>query len=142
MPTGNDQYLTDVDVRAHLRDNAPELNLLLDDLEFSTEEIRQALTLTADYWNELPPPGGRSYSYQTFPYRFMLLSGTCARLLYMAAHRMRRNALPAKVAGGTVSDQDKHAPYDAAGDRLWSEYTSLAKQRKLSDSAARGFASA
>lgn len=138
MPQGNDQYLTDLDVRAHMRDNVPELNLLLDDLEFSTEEIRQGMTVCADFWNEALPPG-RSYKYTNFPYRFMLLTGVCARLLMMAAHRMRRNVLPEKVPGGSISDQDKHGAYDAAAQKLWDEFKQAVSARKLADSAARGF---
>ena len=61
-------------VRIWLRDNDPEANVLLDDFEFSSEEIRTAMTLTADYWNETPPSIG-SYDYDKFPYRYALLKG-------------------------------------------------------------------
>lgn len=40
QPTGNLNFLTDLDVRIWLRDNDPEANVLLDDFEFSPEEIR------------------------------------------------------------------------------------------------------
>ena len=85
-PTGNNCFLTDVDVRVWLRDNDPEANLLIDSEEFSTEEIRAAMTHTVDYFNETPP-NVASYDYDKFPYRFALLRGTAANLLFMAAHR-------------------------------------------------------
>ena len=41
-PTGNKNYLTDLDVRIWLRDNDPDANVLLDSEEFDAEEIRTA----------------------------------------------------------------------------------------------------
>lgn len=121
-PIGNDSYLTDVDVRVWLRDNDPDANVLLDDFEFSPEEIRSAMTHTVDYWNETPPNVGR-YDYNRFPYRYALLRGTAANLLFMAAHRFRRNQLSYSAGGMTIDDQNKYQQYDAAGGRLWSDYT-------------------
>lgn len=130
-PTGNDTFLTDVDVRIWLRDNDPEANLLLDDFEFSPEEIRSAMTYTVDYWNETPPDVG-SYDYPKFPYRFALLRGTAANLLFMGAHRFRRNQLNYSAGGLTVDDQNKYQQYDSAGARLWDEYKSWVGQAKRS----------
>lgn len=137
-PTGNGGYLTDVDVRIWLRDNDPEANLLLDDFEFSSEEIRTAMTLTADYWNETPPSVG-SYDYDKFPYRFALLRGTAANLLFMGAHRFRRNQLNYNAGGLTVDDQNKYQQYDAAGARLWDEYKQWVAQTKKSINAEQGW---
>ena len=130
-PTGNSGFLTDVDVRIWLRDNDPEANLLLDDFEFSAEEIRTAMTLTVDYWNETPPWVG-SYDYDKFPYRYALLKGTAANLLFMGAHRFRRNHLGYSAGGLTVDDQNKYQQYDAAGARLWDEYKQWTLQMKRS----------
>lgn len=65
-PIGSNQYLTDADIRVWLRDNDPEANLLIDDFEFSPEEMRTAMTLTVDYWND-QPPYLRNYDYDKFP---------------------------------------------------------------------------
>lgn len=138
-PVGNDTYLTDVDVRIWLRDNDPEANVLLDDFEFSTEEIRTAMTLVADYWNETPPYLG-SYDYDKFPYRYALLKGTAANLLFMAAHRFRRNQLNYNAGGLTVDDQNKYQQYDAAGARLWDEFKGWVAQTKKSLNAEQGWA--
>ena len=83
-PIGSKTYLTDLDVRIWLRDNDPEANKLLDDYEFSPEEIRTAMTLTVDHWND-QPPYIRSYDYDKFPYRSKLLQGTAANLLFMGS---------------------------------------------------------
>ncbi len=130
-PVGNHSYLTDVDVRIWLRDNDPDANVLLDSEEFSPEEIRSAMTHTVDYWNETPPGVG-SYDYDRFPFRYALLRGTAANLLFMAAHRYRRNHLTYSAGGVSVDDQNKFQAYDAAGSRLWEDYRQWVLQAKRS----------
>lgn len=130
MPiTGSKTFLNYTEIQDFIRDNDPEKNLLLDDLEFSPKEIEQAMTRTVDYWNEVPPPIG-SYTYTRFPYRYHLLIGTTAQLLRSAAHRYRRNELPSQISGGSHSDQAKANPYEQIGDKLWSEYRAWVTQKK------------
>ena len=120
-PTGNKKYLTDLDVRIWLRDNNPEANLLLNDYEFTPEEMRTAMTLAVDKWNDTPPYL-QNYTVDKFPYRSSLLMGTCANLLFIAANRYRRNDLQYEIGGGAVNDQARHREYDAAGQNMWSQY--------------------
>lgn len=128
-PLGNDNFLTDMDIRIWLRDSDPAANVLLDDFEFSPEEIRTAQTLTVDYWNETPPAIS-GYDYVDFPYRFALLRGTSANLLFMAAHRYRRNELQYSAGGLSVDSENKYQQYDAAGSRLWEEYKQWVRMKK------------
>ena len=125
----NDAVITELDVRIWLRDNDPEANNLIDDYEFTSEEIRTALTLAVDYWNDTPPLIG-AFDYDKFPFRSLLLQGTAANLLYIAANRYRRNALKYNIPGGAISDQDKYREYDAAGDKLWGAYISRVNTQK------------
>lgn len=138
-PIGSNTYLTDLDVRIWLRDNDPEANLLLDDFEFTPEEIRTAMTLTVDHWNEVPPYI-RNYDYDKFPFRSMLLRGTAANLMFAAANRFRRNSLQYQGGGMSVDDQNKYQQYDAAGGRLWQEYANWCTMNKRSINAEQGFA--
>lgn len=131
-PTGNKQYLTDVDVRIWLRDNDPEANTLIDDFEFESEEIRHAMTLAVDYYNETPPFTGR-FDYDKFPSRYHLLLGTAANLLFMAARRYARNHLNYSAGGVSVDDQNKHQLYDAASDRLRAAYHEWVAAKKKAD---------
>ena len=117
MAIGSKTYLTDLDIRIWLRDNDPSANTLLDDFEFSPEEIRTAMTLAVDYYND-QPPYIRNYDYNKFPWRSQLLMGTAANLLFIAANRYRRNALQYSAGGLTIQDQAKHQEYDSAGSRL------------------------
>lgn len=139
MATGSNTFLTDLDVRTWLRDNNPEANLLIDDFEFSPEEIRTAMTLTVDYWND-QPPYIRTYDYDKFPFRSQLLKGTAANLLFMAAHRFRRNSLPYQAGGLSIQDQEKYQQYDAAGQQLFSEYKAWVAANKWAMNAESGFA--
>jgi len=123
-PQGNEGVISELDVRIWLRDADPEANLLIDDFEFTPEEIRTAKTLAVDKWNDTPPfMIHHNHTTATFPYRSGLLTGTAANLLYIAGHRFRRNSLKYSVPGGAVADQEKFAEYDAAADRLWKKYT-------------------
>ena len=128
---GNKAFITDVDVRTWMRDLNPAANLLIKDLEYTPEEIRAAQTLAVDFWNEEPPSISIVYYdlYQ-FPYRRQMLMGTCAQLLFIAANRFRRNDLTYNIAGGAINDQNKAAPYDAAGDKLWKEYIDWVRRKK------------
>lgn len=137
-PTGNRNYLTDLDVRIWLRDNDPDANVLLDCEEYSSEEIRTAMTLAVDYWNETPPFVA-TYDYDKFPWRFHLLRGTAANLLHIAANRYRRNHLSYNAGGVSVDDQNKYQQYDAAGDRLWAEYREWVKSMKTAQNMEQGW---
>ena len=140
-PQGNSGYLTELDIRIWMRDNNPELNLLLDDYEFSPEEIRTSMTLAVDKWNDTPPyMASRNMTVDNFPYRSMLLKGTAANLLFSAALRYRRNNLKIQISGGVVADQDKWQEYDHAGDRLWREYTDWVKSNKRAINMEEGWA--
>lgn len=139
MPKGSDTYLTDLDVRIWLRDNDPDANLLLQDFEFSPEEIRTALTLAVDYWND-QPPFIRNYDYDKFPWRSQLLRGAAGNLLWMAARGYGRNNLTYSAGGMTINDQDKGPAYDAASQRLTEAYHDWVIRSKRSLNAEQGFA--
>lgn len=138
-PSGNDTFLVENDIRMWLRDNSPELNTLLDDYEFSSEEIRQALTYAQDYWNEQPPYIG-NIDYDRNPFRFHLLQGTVANLLFMAANGYRRNHLQYSAGGLTVDDNNKAQQYDSAGARMWEEFKLWVRQNKRTINASNGWA--
>lgn len=135
---GSNQFLTDLDIRIWMRDTDPAANLLLDDLEFTPEELRTAQTLTVDYWNDQPPNIG-TFDYDRFPWRSMLLTGTAANLLFIAANRFRRNSLKYAAGGTAVADQEKSPEYDKAGQRLWDEYKGWVMIQKRALNAERGF---
>ena len=127
---GSAQYLTEIDVRIAMRDLVPEDNALLDAVEFTPEEIRSAQTLAVDLYNETPPII-ETYDYTEFPYRYHLLQGTIANLLFIAAHHYRRNDLTYSIPGGAVAPKDKGPAYDAVGQRLLAEYKQWVEKIKI-----------
>ena len=127
---GNEGFLTEVDVRVFMRDNCPEANLLLDDYEFGYEEIRTAMTLAVDLYNETPP-FLRNYTVDTFPYRYHLLMGTVANLLTMASIRYRRNDLTYQIPGGAINDQNKWQSYDKLAAQLGAQYKDWVTKTKV-----------
>ena len=128
-PKGNDAPMTDMEVRIFLRDKDPAANILLDDYEFTPEEIRTAMNITVDRWNDTPP-AIYQYDYDEFPYRSILLLGVASNLLSMAAHRYRRNSLAINAGGTSVNDQDKAGQYDQAAARLRDEYLHAIRTKK------------
>jgi len=141
-PQGNNSVISELDIRIWMRDVDPTLNLLIDDLEFSPEEIRTAMTLAVDKWNDTPPfLTSHNYNISNFPFRSGLLSGTCANLFFIAANRYRRNSLKYNVPGGAVADQEKYVEYDQAGQRLWTDYVNWMRLTKRSINIEHGFAS-
>lgn len=140
-PKGNDCAMTDMEVRIFLRDKDPDANILLDDYEFTPEEIRTAMNITVDRWNDTPPDIYRM-DYDEFPYRSILLLGVASNLLAMAAHRYRRNSISINAGGTSVSDQDKAREYDQASMRLRDEYLHAirTKKRELNSNLGWGYA--
>lgn len=144
-PIGNKGFVTEMDVRLFMRDLDPSMNYLLDDVEFSSEEIRTAMTHAVDHFNDSPPfiltPNGKNgYTVYDFPFRSSLLRGTIANLLFIAGHRFRRNSLKYNVPGGAVADQEKFQEYDGAAATLWAEYKSWVAHTKRSMNMEQGWA--
>lgn len=128
-PKGNDAPMTDMEVRIFLRDTDPSANLLLDDLQFKPEEIRTAMNLAVDKWNDTPPDIYRM-DYDHFPYRSILLLGVASNLLYMAARLYSRNSMQINAGGTSVNDQAKAAEYDQASERLRQEFNQAIRMKK------------
>jgi len=128
---GNNQQVQEIMLRAWLRDNNPEMNYLINDFEFSHDEIKLAQMLCQDYWNETPPYIG-VFSASNSRYRYHLMMGTTAQLLFIAAHRFRRNALPMSAGGVSIDDQNKFAQYEQAANKLWDQFRQWVKEVKIS----------
>lgn len=138
MPKGNTQYLTEHDIRMWLRDNDPDSNFLINDLEFSKEEIEIAMTYCQDYWNETPPYIG-NMEYTVTPFRFNLMQGSAAQLFFMAANRYRRNAFNYTAGGLSVQDQEKAQAYEGSAARMWAAYKEWVDKAKHAVNTSQGW---
>ena len=115
-PTGGPLHFAEI--RLSVRDICPEMNFLIDQVEFKDEEIAWAVHRPVDQWNETPPPVVM-FDYTSFPFRYHWLEATIAELLIMAAIWMRRNDLDYSAAGLTVEDTKK-----------WPFYLQMAQERR------------
>lgn len=120
------------EVRLHLRDSSPSESYLLENLMFDDAEIALAIARPVQYWNEIPPPLGRNYNTQTFPFRYHWLEGICANLFMMVAEQYRRNQLSYQAGGIAVDDQNKEGSYERAGQARWQAYREWVRATKAS----------
>jgi hypothetical protein len=120
------------EIRLHLRDSAPGESYLLENLMFDDAEIALAIARPVMYWNEVPPPLGRNYNTQNFPFRYHWLEGICANLFLMVAEQFRRNQLSYQAGGIAVDDQNKEGSYERAGQTRWQAYREWVRATKAS----------
>lgn len=125
---GNEGFISTMDIRRVLRD-FPEANNLLDDYEFDEEEIRQAMTLTVDEWNDMTPQI-IDYTLENFPYRTIMIRMTVGNLLQIAAMAFNRNKLTYTAGGGSIGDQDKGPVYMQVGATLMDQARSQMRAKK------------
>lgn len=124
------------DVRLFVRDR-PEYNRLLGDVEFTQEQIDQAMKLTVMLYNEMPPLS--HFTLKNFPYNYVLLYGTVWHLLFGGGLLRSRNRL-AYQTGGTSVDDEAHSDVELQlSNQLKAEFTKLATERKIEDNARRGW---
>lgn len=119
------------EIRLSMRDNAGADNLLLDDIEFDSAEIAQAVLRPIQYWNEIPPPIRPVQTTKTFPFREMWMLGIQAYLLEIASHNYRRNQLSYAAGGVSVDDKNKDQPYSAVSARLLQRFQEMCRAKKI-----------
>ena len=120
------------EVRRWLRDFPPGLvpktgvmNVLLEGVEFSDEDVDAGLQAAVDRYNAMTPL--TSVQADQVP-RVLLFYGCVAHLLWSESFRQLRNQ--ATVQDGDVQPigiDDKHAPYTQASKLLWDKYDELAR---------------
>tara|TARA_Y100000592_G_C5466747_1_gene317166 strand:- start:1364 stop:2239 length:876 start_codon:yes stop_codon:yes gene_type:complete len=130
--------LTIAEIRLALRDY-PASNTLLDEVEFTDEEIIWAITRPIDIFNSTPPEGVCEHGYTDFPYRGAHLDGVIGELLAIAAHHYMRNDFPYQSAGLTVSDKAKAANYLQLSENLKAKFREFTERKKYEKNIANGF---
>jgi len=124
--------ISENDIRMFLVDKSPSDNFLLDDVEYTNEEISSACQFCVDKYNSQPPYVDK-YTLASWPYRYELLIGASAMLLRMKAINMVRNRLDYTQQDGTaVQDKNKGAEYLAMSKELMAEFTDLITKIKVS----------
>jgi len=118
------------EVSEFLRD-FPEYNILLDNVQFTEDEINSAIRFTIERYNALTPV--TQYTSDNFPNKWILLIGTCAHLMHSEIFLQLRNQ--ATYRDGDIENigiDDKAALYQALVDRLdnlWNSHAQKIKQQ-------------
>lgn len=131
--------LSIAEVRLHLRDTSPEVNYLLDDMEWSDAEIAAAIRWPVDQFNERPPPLDVRFTVYNFPYRYHWCTGASAMLMRTAAAWYRRNAQNRTSGGISINDRQRAEEYERIAAVRWQEYVEWCDQIKLALNAEAGF---
>jgi len=119
------------EIRLSLRDNSPDDNLLLDNVELDAAEITQAVLRPIQFWNETPPPLRPLMTTKTFPYRELWLKGIQAYLLQIAAANYRRNHLPYNAGGVSVDDKNKARAYEEYANLTMKDFRDMVQAKKV-----------
>lgn len=105
------QPVTVMDIRLALMDTSPELNTVLDDLEYSDMMILNAVERAIDEWEETPPRLEKRFDATNFPFREHLIKGAVGYLLQSVMYRYMRNRMQYSAAGLTLDKNERANHY-------------------------------
>jgi hypothetical protein len=127
--------VTEDQIRMFLRDYAlghlpgNQGNILLNDIQFSTEELTFATTMAVSAYNALTPI--TNYLVENFPNAYVLLLGTCRFLMMSEQFHQVRNQV--SVQDGDIAPTgiyEKLQSYMALAQQLTAEWQMLARNIK------------
>jgi len=117
------------EIRMFLRD-IPDMNILLDTMEFKDADIRLAMKLTMYKYNAMTPMS--YYEDPSYLNGYLLLLGTCSILLRSEGVRQLRNQVTAQDGNiSPVGLDEKQALYTAWADRFGGEFEEMAQRIKI-----------
>lgn len=128
LPQTSEPLTTDI-IRMFLRDTV-EQNSLTDDIEFSKEDIDNAMRLAVAKWNAIPPISNLTDPSQLNAY--ILLCGVCGLLLKSEGLRQNRNQLT--VQDGNIAPvglDDKEDQYYKWARHFQEEFMMFATKFKI-----------
>lgn len=128
--------VTEQQIRVFCMDR-PEQNSLLRGVRWSPEEIEAAQIMVVSYFNESPPSISTSYTVESFPFSYAMLTGCAGHLLKSAAINQASNQLTYQLDGVQVADNDKADIFSRMGQQFWDEFklmvTATKMQRNVAD---------
>ena len=128
------QPITIAEIRLWSRDTSPEVNDLLDEVEYSDNEIAAAIRRGVDLWNSTTPMlNQHTYTPTTFPWKFrsQWIDVTIGFLKNMAADWYERNHLQYQAGGVTIDDRNKWQSYRKDGQFRLQQYKDWLKDVKV-----------
>ena len=123
-------------IRLLIRDRS-ENNILLDDVQFSPQDVEAAMCLTISELNTMPPVG--SFTVDTTP-EYLLILGTCRYLAFSEAWLQVRNQLTfSSDDNEVIGIDDKFPLYMQLQETLRAEWKQAAIAYKMSINAESGY---
>jgi hypothetical protein len=123
--------ITSKELLLSLKNSSPNESTLLQQVEFDLSEIVYALRWPIDFWNTSVPDIGIYYTTANFPYRTQWIDAAIGELLSIAAHRYRRDRLPAQVGGIAIDEiEQKTQLYEQAAMLRKQTYMRFVRTRK------------
>lgn len=129
--------LTPEEVRTYLQDR-PDVNYLLDGLEFSDPQVILAMELAVDDYNSIPPDSMRA-TLETFPSKTVLLFGTCYQLMLGQAQHLARNTMQYSDGGTQIPIEERSPLYSQMAGSFQSLFMDKAQRLKVSRNIESGF---
>lgn len=135
--TSTSRPVTVAEVRFAIRDY-PEYNTLLNDVEFSDNEIAYCITKPVDIWNSMLPDVG-TYESNNFPWHDVHLNATIGELLKIGSHHYNRNQLGYSSGGLSVDDKSKGPLYLQLAEQESQKFRMFCQERKFEINVMGGF---
>ena len=126
------------EIRMAIMDSGAADNVLLDDVQFTDDQILLAIFKPIAYFNETNPPLNIRYNTRTFPFREHWTYGIISELHLIAAANYRRNRLAVNAGGMTIDDKNKGSEFLRAAQlygEMWKKFTLMTKARMNAESA-------
>ena len=124
------------ELRLTIRDNAPNENTLLDDVEFGDMEVGYAFLRPIREFFEFPPPLSQSWTTKDFPWKEHWIKATQGYLYSTAEAWYRRNRLGTSAGGITIDDRNKEREYLRASQLMLEEWRKFLLLKKVEINAA------
>lgn len=129
------------EIRMQMWDSAPAENTLLNDVEYSDEQILQAVLKPIQYFNETNPPIGRYYGTMNFPWRSHWIDATIGYLMQFAAQFYHRNRLQGSAGGVNIDELGRGDLYTRLSQQMIGEYKDWVLRCKTTANAAQAVGS-
>ena len=131
-PVTSDPKISVEEIRLWLRDAAlgplpgGQGNILLDDIQFTQQEVDFALRMTVSNFNAITPQSG--HIIENFPHEYLLLLGTARFLMVSESFHQLRNQVTAQDGDiAPTGIYDKHQAYLALAQTLKAEWGELSR---------------
>lgn len=124
-------------VTRFLRD-FPKYNILLDDVQFSEEDVSDAMHFAVSQYNAMTPI--TNYEEDNFPNDYVLLLGICSHLMRSESFLQIRNQLTYQDGDvAPIGVDDKFQAYTALSNALKEEWTAASRQMKTQINMEQGY---